>query len=522
MSLPNIIFIVLDTFRADKIVIDENKTTHTPFIKNLIKTSLYFKNCIAHSPWTLPSHVSMFTGLYPTQNNLFNDEFDHLNKKIPVLPEILKELGYHTLCFTENAFISKIYGFHRGFDKIFNVWDWNPWNKKNYKLSKSMSLINKIDKKICQNVQFNLIKNIWKHFKIRTEGTIKVLIQHFFLKDILFKLKNNTLEDLNNFKKFLKNEKQDKPLFLFFNFLTTHDPYVPLKEVCFKRKIKFKIFKVIKDILIFPLKSRLKVNIKSKHLNKKKVIAIQELYNHCVFSADIVIKILLSKLKELSLLNNSYIIITSDHGEHLGGELDHNFWEHNTYQSVYDALIRVPLIIKLPTFNSGMIIKSQVQLKDLFHTILHLTGIPFPKNKYLDVKRSIIYQLENNTFPKYIYGEYVNSRKDMTELINEHRRTIDKRLIPRIYNHLYFIRTNKYKYIEYDKIKIEEFYDLENDPHELKNLSNTRNEKFLELKKILKIKRKEINDFKLIKSIITLKEKESLKNIVKNIKIKRI
>jgi len=494
--MPNIIFIVLDTFRADRIVIDDNKESFTPFLKELINNSIYFKNCIANSPWTLPSHISMFTGLYPTQNNLLNDEFDHLNKKIPVLPEILKELGYHTLCFTENAFISKIYGFHRGFDKIFNVWDWNPWNQKNYKLSKSMILINKIDNKITEKVKNKLIKNIWKHFKVRTEEIIKILIKNFFLKDMLFKLKNNTLKDLNNFKNVLKRIKQNKPVFLFFNFLTTHDPYVPLKEVYLEKKINFKLFNQIKDIIIFPLKSRLNVNIKLKRLNKKKVRAIHQLYNYCVYSADMVIKNLFTILTKFNLIENSWIIITSDHGEHLGGKFDHYFWEHNTYQSVYDALIRVPLIITHPKLQPE-IIEEQVQLKDLFHTILHLTGIPPSTNKYLNLERSIIYQVEHNTFPKYIYGEYVNSQKDMIELINVHRRTIDKTLISRIYNHLYFIRTDQYKYIKYNNLDIEE-------------------------RKVFNIKVKKINDQELIKNIITKREKESLIKIAKNINLSNI
>ena len=62
MSPPNIILIVLDTFRADRINSYYKDKNLTPYMVNLLDNSIYFKNCIAVSPWTLPSHISMFTG----------------------------------------------------------------------------------------------------------------------------------------------------------------------------------------------------------------------------------------------------------------------------------------------------------------------------------------------------------------------------------------------------------------------------------------------------------------------------
>ena len=59
----------------------------------LLNESLFFENCIANSPWTLPSHIAMFTGLYPTQHELVSEDPKRLSPKIPILTEILKKIG---------------------------------------------------------------------------------------------------------------------------------------------------------------------------------------------------------------------------------------------------------------------------------------------------------------------------------------------------------------------------------------------------------------------------------------------
>ena len=101
MNPPNIIFIVLDTLRGDNVFSNYKNKKITPFLKELLENSMYFENCIANAPWTLPSHMNMFTGLYQTQASLVNNELEKLSNKILILTEILKKMGYSTFCFTE-------------------------------------------------------------------------------------------------------------------------------------------------------------------------------------------------------------------------------------------------------------------------------------------------------------------------------------------------------------------------------------------------------------------------------------
>ncbi len=518
MTPPNIIFIVLDTLRGDRIFSNYKNIELASNLKKLLNNSIYFENCIANAPWTLPSHMNMFTGLYQTQTSLVNNELEKLSNRIPILTEILKDMGYSTFCFSENAFISKIYGLTRGFDIIKSVWDWNPWIRLKYNLSLVIKLLKRFDSFLNNKTKNRFLLKFWIHIRDRIENFVKNLTKRFFLNEIISKLKNNTINDLEQYKIQIKKHLNDKPCYLFFNFLTTHDPYIPIKQSHKLFDITPKDFKIVRDIIINPKKARLDINIKSKFLSEKQVRANKKLYDACVFSVDVIIEKTISILRELDLMDNSFIIITSDHGEHLGSKLDHYFWEHNTYQSVYEPIMKVPLLIYNKKFKNR-IIKEQVQLKDLFHTIINLTGL---SNSYFDPKKSILYQINAKTTPEYIFGEYPNPNEIMYNLINNHRRTISKSLIQKIFNHLYFVRSNTSKYIKFNNLPIEEFYDLSNDPYEQHNLFDINNEGCKKMKLFLENHLKWIHNPEEIKDIITKREKDLLRKITTGFKMPNI
>jgi len=510
LNSPNLIFIILDTLRADRVLSTHKNINLTPFISSILDNSIYFENCIANSPWTLPSHISMFTGLYPTQCKVISNKVDRITNRTPLLAEILKDLGYFTVCFTENVFISKIYGLSRGFDKELQVWDMQPWRSEKYKLSLFMTLLKKINSFIKKYVKSKIVLNIWPHIKDRSERLIKTIIKVLLFKEVIFKLKNDTINDLNKISQVVKKNTNGKPLYLFLNLLTPHEPYIPLIRFFKSFDITIKDFEKIKDMLADPSRYRLNVDINSKRLSDDIVDLIKKLYSACVLSSDIMVKKIFSILKKLGLIENSYIIITSDHGEHLGDHLDHYLWEHSTYISLYEGVIKVPLLIYNMNFKKK-VVKYQVQLKDLFHTILHLTGIPAPQNIYLDINKSIIHQIKHKSTPKYIFGEYLNSKESMIDLINSHRRTINRSLIPKIFSDVFFLRSDSHKYIKYEINKFKEFYNLITDPHEQINLVSEDNDIFNEMKSKMKFVLEIINNPEELKDLITKREKDLIK-----------
>ena len=525
MSPPNIIFLVLDTLRADKILGNFKNISLMPFLKSLLEKSYYFEKCITNTTWTLPSHISMFTGLYQTQNEIISGEIDVLSNRIPVITEILKELGYSTFCYSENPFISSKYGLIKGFDTIFNSWKmgnkWWWWIKKKDKFTRVSRFLEKVSlwiKKITKN---NLILRVWDIIKFRIDNLIRFIQKQLFWENILSSYKNNTLNDIKKFYEIIQKKLNSKPLYLYFNLMATHDPYIPLKNIFDLFDITNKDFKTVKEFILNMHKFFININMRSKHLSRKKSGILKKLYDASVYYCDLIIKRIYSYLEKFQLLDNSYIIITSDHGEHLFDKEDHYLWGHQTCLSGYKAVTNVPLIIMGPNIQKKRI-QEQVQLKDLFHTILDMTGIKKTQNLYLKSEMSIIHQYELKTTPKYIFGEHIKSNSHMTKLIRNHRRSIKKNLIRKIFNNLYFLRSNQFKYIKYQNINMDEFYDLRNDPNEQNNIFDMNNSECRKMATFLETLLTKIKDLGEIKDIITKKEKNSLKIAIRSIKIRNI
>ena len=521
--LPNVIFVVLDTFRADSIFTKLNNFNITPFIQNLFENSIYFENCIANSPWTLPSHISMFTGLYPTQNALISKSLRMVDNKTPILAEIMKNIGYFTMAYIENPWVSELFGLTRGFIKCFSndMWIRSFWNREKYLFFRILKILNIINSRVKKKVKSVIFRRIWDDFYVISIRFIKSLNLSIFKKKILIKLKDNSIGNLEKVSNILKKKTgKNKPLFFFLNFLTTHDPYIPIKEIFDIFKMDYNDFKKNKEMIIEPIKTRVDIDLNFNRLSENEEKTIEKLYKICVYSADIVIKKLFSILKDLKILNKTYVIITSDHGEHLGGKLDHHLWEHSTYHSLYEGVLRVPLLIFNPNFKKKKV-KEQVQLKDLFHTILDLTGISKSTLKSFDKKKSILYQINNNSTPKYIFGEYLKSKED-TNLIKPYLKNTDKNLLSKIFNDLYFLRSNTNKYIMFKNLKNEEFYDIAKDPFEQNNISNLKNEEFNKMKDHLIKKLKKINNIENLKNLITKKEQQTIINNIKTLKFEGI
>lgn len=128
--LPNVIFIVADTLRADATTTKVNGEWLMPNIRALADESLEFTNATSHESFTLPSMVSTLTSLYPEvhgighqiitlDGNMVNPagqaKLDHLT----LLPTYFKELGYQTAGVQTNPHLRPRAGFDRGFDEYF-------------------------------------------------------------------------------------------------------------------------------------------------------------------------------------------------------------------------------------------------------------------------------------------------------------------------------------------------------------------------------------------------------------------
>jgi arylsulfatase A-like enzyme len=112
---PLIVWIVIDTLRADHLGSYGYPRNTSPNLDRLAMDGIRFENAIAPSSWTLPSFTSMLTGLYPPSHGILRARDSYVGAD-EMLAEILKKNGFKTASFQRNTIVSDERGILRGFD----------------------------------------------------------------------------------------------------------------------------------------------------------------------------------------------------------------------------------------------------------------------------------------------------------------------------------------------------------------------------------------------------------------------
>src|SRR5690606_34727990 len=120
MNKPDIIFVVLDTQRADRLGCYGYDKAVTPNLDAFAGSAVLFEQAVSPAQWTVPSHASMFTGRYPTAHRVLQSD-NSLSPDLPHLAELMKAAGYETVAFCNNPLVGVLNnGFKRGFDRFYN------------------------------------------------------------------------------------------------------------------------------------------------------------------------------------------------------------------------------------------------------------------------------------------------------------------------------------------------------------------------------------------------------------------
>jgi arylsulfatase A-like enzyme len=123
-ALPTLVLVTLDTTRADHLSTYGYERRTDPFLAELARTSRVFEIAVPSATWTLPSHVSMLTGLDPAEHGCWmkaedvgEGVFPALSPETPLLTGRLRDAGYHQLAAVGGQFTSHHYGLLRDFDE---------------------------------------------------------------------------------------------------------------------------------------------------------------------------------------------------------------------------------------------------------------------------------------------------------------------------------------------------------------------------------------------------------------------
>jgi arylsulfatase A-like enzyme len=121
----NVIFLTLDTVRADHLGCYGSEMGRTPALDALAEKGVLFQRAYAPVPLTLPSHASLLTGCYPPVHGLHLNGKGRLSSAIPVLTEILQERDFETGAFVASYVLNSKFGLDRGFDTYVDDKGWH-------------------------------------------------------------------------------------------------------------------------------------------------------------------------------------------------------------------------------------------------------------------------------------------------------------------------------------------------------------------------------------------------------------
>ncbi len=119
----HVVIVTIDTLRADRLGVYGNTTVATPNLDRLASEGAMAEHASVHVPLTRPSHISLFTGLYPAEHGIRDNVSPPLGGKVPVLAEILQQNGFKTAAFVSSIVLSRQSGLARGFADYSDKFD---------------------------------------------------------------------------------------------------------------------------------------------------------------------------------------------------------------------------------------------------------------------------------------------------------------------------------------------------------------------------------------------------------------
>jgi hypothetical protein len=161
---PHILLITIDTLRRDHLGFYGYYKNTSPFIDQLARKGLVFKNTVTPLPLTDPSHTSILTGRHPLVHGI-QDNAMKLSPKFDSLAQIFQKNGYYTMAAVSVFHLCRKYGFKKGFDSFSDDWDYKKkHNKTWFRIAKytNESSFKMIDKYLAQSKDKPLF--MWVHY----------------------------------------------------------------------------------------------------------------------------------------------------------------------------------------------------------------------------------------------------------------------------------------------------------------------------------------------------------------------
>lgn len=303
----HLLFITVDTLRADHMSLYGYPRKTTPHLDELAAKGVTFDRAISQWPKTGTSFASMFTGQYPQTTGLTHKAALHIPDAYLTLPEWLAEGGFTTVAVVSNGVLSEDMGWNAGFDEYLETWD--------------------TDEEVSENPR---AYRKWIHAGRVNELALPLLDRH----------------------------RADEHLFAWIHYSDPHAPYF-LQDGVENPFLDDPYYQGDEKADLADAHTAL-----GDHRDLKYYVAQ---YDANVLYADRHIGELLAHVEKLGILDETVVVVTSDHGESLG---EHGyFFGHGRLP--YNDGVHVPLVVSYPpALPSGRRVAQVVELLDLYPTLL--------------------------------------------------------------------------------------------------------------------------------------------------------
>ncbi len=311
-ALPHVVLITVDTLRRDSLSLYDPDAPATPRLEELARDSLVFEQAVAPASWTKPSLASLQSGLSPAVHGV-KQIGDRLSDEVDTLADLFTAAGYVTGLIGFNPYLEPTGNLAQGF----------------------------------------------QHYRGYPRGRLGISLggKAVYTYDIPVNRDAGDTAGLTDEAVAFIRAHRDDPFFLWLHYYDPHQPYVPPDDYMPEYEAPDPDLEHFHEFRA----------VRSGHYTLDAATRrwVRDLYDGEVRQADANVGRVLDELKDLGLYDDALVVFTSDHGE--------EFWEHGGYEhghSLYDEVLRIPLLIKLPKAARTDRIRQRVPLEAVYSTIV--------------------------------------------------------------------------------------------------------------------------------------------------------
>lgn len=315
-TTPNLVFVLLDTLRADRTSLHGYGRATTPELEALAARGTRFDAARSSASWTWPSVATLFTGFLPEEHGVVDAVRSFLPLALETLAEGLQRAGFTTAAFSGSPLIVP----EKQFDQGFELFDASR-----------------------------------EGFLRRAELVVPPALDWLAAR-------------------------RGERFFLYLHLMEPHAPYIPLEEARARFAPAVPRTFDAYEMLAWQWDLRSDGFERDGRPRTDAIVSAEQrqwasdLYDASVWSADHWLGVVLAQLAALGLDDETIVVVTSDHGEEL---FEHGLFAHG--HSLHRELVHVPLVLAGPGLERGRVVSGPRSCQALGATLLRRLGLELPE-----------------------------------------------------------------------------------------------------------------------------------------------